>query len=52
MKLVFGTSGDLPDTHFYETCKRTAKKAGFDKDDWWMHKFRDSFATTALHGEW
>ena len=40
-KLVFGTSGDKPDTHFYETCKDTAKKAGLNKDSWWLHKFRD-----------
>lgn len=29
-KLVFGTSGDKPDTHFLESCKQTALKAGLN----------------------
>jgi integrase len=60
-KLIFGTSGDKPDTHFLEVCKETARRAGLNCGDcegclgkrkecseWYLHKFRASFATWAL----
>lgn len=46
-KLIFGTSGDRPDTHFLETCKETAKRAGLT-GDFYLHKWRSTFATWAL----
>lgn len=47
-RLVFGTGNDKPDTHFLEVCKRTAEKAGMDRTAFWLHKFRDTFATWSL----
>jgi integrase len=47
-KLVFGTEADKVDWHFWRACKRIAEKAGFDPTNWWVHKFRDTFATRAL----
>ncbi len=60
-KLIFGTSGDKPDTHFLEVCKETARRAGLNCGEcqgclgkhnecerWYLHKFRASFATWAL----
>jgi len=48
IKLVFGTENDKPDWHFWRYCKATAAKAGFDPANWWLHKFRDTFATRSL----
>ena len=47
-KLVFGTEADKVDWHFWRACKRIAEKAGFDPSNWWVHKFRDTFATRTL----
>lgn len=59
-KLIFGTSGDKPDTHFLEVCKETARRAGLNCGEcdgckksnscehWFLHKFRSTFATWAL----
>jgi integrase/recombinase XerD len=46
--LVFGTVNDQPFTHFLEVCKKTAVRAGFDRKNFWLHKFRDTFATWSL----
>ena len=46
--LVFPTSGCKPDTHFLERLKACAKRAELDKDNFWLHKFRATFATWSL----
>jgi integrase len=32
-------------------CKRIAKKAGMNPDDWWLHRWRSTFATHCLREE-
>ena len=44
-KLVFGTASDKEDSHFWRVCKETAEKAGMKPENWWLHKFRDTFGT-------
>lgn len=34
--------------HFLRLCKAVAKQAGTDLANFWLHKFRDTFATWAL----
>jgi integrase/recombinase XerD len=46
-KLVFG-SKDKVEGHFLRICKKVAKAAGLDQKEFWLHKFRDSFATWSL----
>jgi integrase/recombinase XerD len=62
--LLFPTSGGGPNYHFLDLCKRTAHRAGLncgrcDKgdhscshgpccDNWFLHKYRSSFATAHL----
>ncbi|GGG87308.1 tyrosine-type recombinase/integrase [Edaphobacter dinghuensis] len=46
--LVFSTKSGKPDTHMIRALKRNAKKAGLNRDDYWLHKFRATFATTHL----
>jgi len=59
-KRLFGTASDSEDTHYLETCKLMAYRAGLncgkcdsckeknECEHWWLHKFRDTFATWAL----
>jgi integrase/recombinase XerD len=63
-QLVFPTSGDLPDYHFLPRCKRIAWRAGLNCGhcetadgrcsagpycrEWFLHKFRATFATMHL----
>jgi integrase/recombinase XerD len=47
-KLIFPTKGGLPNEKLLRTCKRIAAKAGLDPDQFWLHKFRSTMATTAL----
>ena len=47
-KLVFGTPSDNEDSHFYRVCVETAEKAGMDPTNFWLHKWRDTAATTWL----
>jgi len=62
-RFIFGTASDLPNGHFLETCKETARRAGLnckqcqgcidrkECEDWFLHKFRATFANWALqHG--
>jgi len=61
-RFIFGTSSDLPNGHFLETCKEVARRAGLNckqcqgclKRDqcekFYLHKFRATFATWALQG--
>jgi integrase len=48
--LVFSTRSGKRDTHMLRALKRNANKAGLDQDDYWLHKFRATFATTHLFG--
>ncbi|MGB7600355.1 MAG: site-specific integrase [Candidatus Sulfotelmatobacter sp.] len=42
------TTDDKIEGHFLRLCKAAATRAGMDPKDFWLHKFRDSFATWAL----
>jgi len=46
--LVFSTASGRRDIHMLRALKRNAKKAGLNPDDFWLHKFRATFATTHL----
>jgi integrase/recombinase XerD len=46
--LVFSTASGRHDTHMLRALKRNAVKAGLNPDDFWLHKFRATFATTHL----
>lgn len=46
--LVFSTASGRRDTHMLRALKRNATKAGLNPDDFWLHKFRATFATTHL----
>lgn len=46
--LVFSTASGRRDTHMLRALKRNAKKAGLNPDDFWLHKFRATFATTHI----
>lgn len=46
--LVFSTANNTRDTHMLRALKRNAKASGQDPDDFWLHKFRATFATTHL----
>jgi integrase/recombinase XerD len=46
--LLFSTSSGQPDTHMLRTLKRTAERAGLDPAEYYLHKFRATFATTCL----
>ena len=61
-RFIFGTSNDLPNGHFLDTCKETARRASLncgqcktcrERDEcqgFYLHKFRSTFATWALQG--
>jgi integrase len=46
--LLFPTSGCKPKMNFLDSCKAIAKRAELNPDDFWLHKFRATFATWAL----
>jgi integrase len=46
--LLFPTKGCRPKLDFLDTCKAVAERAGLDPSNFWLHKFRATFATTAL----
>jgi integrase/recombinase XerD len=46
--LLFPTSGCKPKLNFLDDCKAIAGRAKLNKDDFWLHKFRATFATWAL----
>ena len=48
--LVFPNSNCSPNGHFLRMCmcKAVAKRAELPEDDFWLHKFRATFATRAL----
>lgn len=59
-RFIFGTASDLPNGHFLETCKETARRAKLnckqcqgcvernECENRFLHKFRATFATLAL----
>jgi integrase/recombinase XerD len=46
--LVFPTSGCNPKLDFLDCLKAVAKRANLKEDDFWLHKFRATFATWSL----
>jgi integrase/recombinase XerD len=46
--LVFPTRNGTPNDKMLVMCKRIAKKAGMNPDDWWLHRWRSTFATHCL----
>jgi integrase len=46
--LLFPTAGSKPKLDFLDTCRVIAKRAKLNPDDFWLHKFRATFATWAL----
>ncbi len=46
--LVFPTAGCNPKLDFLDCLKACAERAKFDKNDFWLHKFRATFATRCL----
>jgi integrase/recombinase XerD len=46
--LVFSTASGKRDTHMLRALKRNVRKAVLNPDDFWLHKFRATFATTHL----
>jgi site-specific recombinase XerD len=46
--LLFPTTGCKPNTHFLEYLKDVAKRAKLDPNNFWLHKFRATFATWHL----
>jgi integrase/recombinase XerD len=46
--LVFPTAGCNPKLDFLDCLKAAAESAKLDKDNFWLHKFRATFATWAL----
>jgi integrase len=46
--LVFPTGGCNPKLDFLDCLKTVAKRADLDEDNFWLHKFRATFATKCL----
>lgn len=46
--LVFPTSGCRPKLDFLDCCKAVATRAKLNPDEFWLHKFRATFATWSL----
>jgi integrase/recombinase XerD len=46
--LVFPSSGCRPKLDFLDACKAAANGANLNPDNFWLHKFRATFATWAL----
>ena len=46
--LVFPTTGCKPKLDFLDGLKAVAERAKLDKDEFWLHKFRATFATWSL----
>jgi integrase/recombinase XerD len=47
-KYVFGKNGDQPYSKYLRVCTTIAQRAGMNPEKFWLHKFRDTFATWAL----
>jgi integrase len=48
--LVFSTSGCRPKLNFLDDLKAVAERAKLNPQDFWLHKFRATFATRCLWG--
>jgi integrase len=48
--LVFPTAGCKPKLDFRDCRKAAAKRSGLNSEDFWLHKFRATFATRCLWG--
>ena len=46
--LVFPTRSQRANGKMLQSLNRIAKRAGMDAEDWWLHKFRATFATLHL----
>lgn len=46
--LLFSTAGCKPKRDFLDRLKAVAERAKLDPDDFWLHKFRSTFATRCL----
>jgi len=46
--LVFPTAGCRPKLNFLDDLKACAERAKLNKEDFWLHKFRATFATWSL----
>jgi integrase/recombinase XerD len=46
--LVFPTAGCNPKLDFLDCLKACAERSGLNKEDFWLHKFRATFATRCL----
>jgi integrase/recombinase XerD len=46
--LLYPTGSGQPDSHMLRTLKRTVEDAGLDPAEFFLHKFRATFATTCL----
>lgn len=46
--LIFPNGSCRPTIYFLDICKRVAERAKLDPADWWLHKFRATFATWHL----
>jgi len=46
--LVFPTAGCKPKMNFLDDLKAAAERAGLDPQNFWLHKFRATFATWSL----
>jgi integrase len=46
--LLFPTKGCNPKLDFLDGCKAVAERAGLDSQNWFLHKFRATFATMHL----
>jgi integrase len=46
--LIFPTAGCLPKLDFLDCLKAAAERAELDKESFWLHKFRATFATWSL----
>lgn len=46
--LLFPTSGCNPKLDFLDCLKAHTERAELDKDDFWLHKFRSTFATRCV----
>jgi integrase/recombinase XerD len=50
-ELLFPTSGCNPKLDFLDCLKAVAERAGLDPSDFWLHKFRATFATRLLRAK-
>ena len=46
--LIFPNTKGNPNGHFLRYCVAVAKRAGLEPEEWWLHKFRATYATKML----